>query len=122
MKVLFEWLQEELETTTETLSGVLEQPLSGSASKRRKIKDLTLLAQTKLLLLLDVKEGTFPLGLSPVLFLLPFSLSLPQRSYLLVIGRSHGSLQAGVRFQVREAMSPRGNEEIVIGLSLNRIT
>lgn len=58
-KNLFEWLQEELEVTTESLSGVLEKPISGSAEEKRKIIDLTNLARTRLEHLLDgVREGT----------------------------------------------------------------
>lgn len=57
-KNLFEWLQEELEVTTESLSGVLEKPISGSAEEKRKIIDLTNLARTRLEHLLDgVREG-----------------------------------------------------------------
>jgi len=57
-KNLFEWLQEELETTTERLSGHLEKPLTGSSAERRQISDIAALAKRRLDHLLDgVKEG-----------------------------------------------------------------
>jgi hypothetical protein len=58
-KNLFEWLQEELEVTTEALSGVLEKPLTGASAEKRKITDLTNLARTRLEHLLEgVRDGT----------------------------------------------------------------
>jgi hypothetical protein len=58
-KNLFEWLQEELEVTTELLSGVLEKPIEGTAEEKRKIIDLTSLARTRLEHLLEgIRDGT----------------------------------------------------------------
>ena len=58
-KNLFEWLQEELEATTEKLSGLLERPLTGSSAERTTMRDLTALAKRRLDHLLDgVHDGT----------------------------------------------------------------